>query len=388
MTEGDARKVVTANIQGAPLWSPAGMQIAFASLTNSLHVARASGLGSINLTGNAHASPITPLLWSPDGRYVLYRALAEGIYVINIVSGEKHLLFALAESDVMAAAFLPERTANVIAMGQVVVGNGDPSAGATAGDRVAGTGRVTSFFGANSLRALGIPPWLIGGAGALILVGLVLISLRNLRPGLAMRNANNSMGQPTQVQNSAPDLAISTPESMPQPSETAKPPHPFHQLDPSGTLAQHGPELADQALIRQLQSGVAPDGAIRPVRAATRFSSYDNWLSTRQAALHELQRQAHLDGIDLSQLPRPGQPDQRKITLAHGRHIGDGFVGQGQPSTRMVGGQPVKVYGQYARLAGIAQTTTTLRWNPESRQWEIDQHYPDANKKLGITATA
>lgn len=386
MADATERRLVTANIQGAPLWSPAGKQIAFGSLSSSLHVARADGLGSLNLTGNAHDSPITPLLWSPDDRYVLYRALAEGIYVIDVVSGERHLLLALAEGDVAAAAFVLAQAANVVPMGQVAAGNGGQPAGATSGDRAAEEGRTAGRIGANSLSALGIPPWLIGVAAALLLAGLGLVSLRNLMPGLAARGADMSVGQ------TAPSLGagapMSPPKPMPQSSAPAKQPHPFHQLDPSGTLAQHGPEIADHAFIHQLQSGVAPDGQIRPVRAATRFTSYDNWLSTRQAALHELQRQAQQEGIDLNQPPQPGQPDRRKLTLAHGRYIGDGFVGQGQPLTRLADGQPVKVYGHYAQLAGIAHTTTTLHWNPESRQWEIDQHYPDANKKLGIMATA
>ena len=384
MADATERKLVTANMQGAPLWSPTGNQIAFGSLSNSLHVARVDGLGSINLTGVAHTSPVTPLLWSPDGRYVLYRALAEGIYVIDIVSGEKQLLLALAETDLLAAVFSANQIVSA-ATAQNDNGASNQIRAASNGGELAVWGRMSGILDTSDSTLLGIPIGWLSVAAALFLGGILLLSLRNLAPGMNTRNAAVSPAQGKHMQPTAPNLPMATPKPQ---SPPVKKPHPFHQLDTSGTLAQHGPEIADQALIRQLQTGVAPDGSMRPVRAATRFASYEGWLSTQQAALHELQRQAHMDGMDLSQPPQPGQPDQRKVTLAHGRYIGDGFVGQGKTATRVVGSQPVEVYGRHARLAGIAQTTTTIRWNPETRQWEIDQHYPDANKKLGITATA
>ncbi|MCB9156165.1 MAG: PD40 domain-containing protein [Caldilineaceae bacterium] len=382
MADATERKLVTANMQGAPLWSPTGNQIAFGSLDNSLHVARADGLGSINLTGAAHTSPVTPLLWSPDGRYVLYRALAEGIYVIDIVSGEKQLLLALAETDLIAAVFSANQN-TYAATAQNDNGAGKQTRAASDGGELAVLGRMAGILDASGSTLLGIPIGWLSVAAALLLGSILIFSLRNLAPGMTTRNAAVGPAHVSSAQPAASDLPMATKKPQPPPAQKL---HPFHQLDTSGTLAQHGPEIPDQALLHQLQTGVAPDGSIRPVRAATRFASYEGWLSTRQAALHELQRQAQMDGMDLSQ-PPPGQPDRRKITLAHGRYIGDGFVGQGKTATRMVGGQPVTVYGQHGRLAGIAQTTTTIRWNPETRQWEIDQHYPDANKKLGITVT-
>lgn len=373
------RKLDTGNIQGAPLWSPSGEKIVFGTMNNSLHLAYAKRLGSLNLTPDLHTSPVIPLLWSPDSRYLLYRAMAEGIFIIDTESRAHYFLLPLAAHDLFAA---------VLPLLNVAVAQDQIS---SAGQRVPLTGTSTNSFTlpietATATGVVGrltslLPLWLIAGGFGLLAAGFLIFSLYHLFVGGGLADLLSAFNRRSNKQEQASNQALNLPVSKPA---KAKIVHPYQAFDTGGTLALHGPEITDQQLIEQLQTGVAPDGTIRPIRAATRFSSYDEWLNTRQTARHQLGLQLQLDDLDLTVAPQAGQPPQRKITINHSRYIGNGFVGQGRPIVRQVDGKAIKVYARFVHVAGIAQTTTTFCWRPETQAWEVSQHYPEARKKLGI----
>jgi hypothetical protein len=76
---------------------------------------------------------------------------------------------------------------------------------------------------------------------------------------------------------------------------------------------QHGGcrfDVCDAQLEHRLRTGVAPDGKFSPAPASTRFSSYEDFLVTRDAALKKVESDF---GIDLSKPPVSGAPDSHEV---------------------------------------------------------------------------
>lgn len=148
-------------------------------------------------------------------------------------------------------------------------------------------------------------------------------------------------------------------------------------LDGGHSIARHGPEATLTALEQRLTTGIAPDGRLSPTSASTRFSSYREWVKTREDALKAIETR---EGIDLTSPPLPGAPTSHAITVDHGRPIDDGFVGTGTP-TRVrdaSSGRNVRVFSVTQPVERLTRTTTTVAWNSTSQRWEVKQHYPDA----------
>ena len=114
-------------------------------------------------------------------------------------------------------------------------------------------------------------------------------------------------------------------------------------------------------------------------RYSTRFNSFDDLVSTREAALARIE-QKH--GIDLTRPPGSGAKDEFTEFTEHGRAIDDGYVGvgsrQGVPGQFNAAGKPVKAFAQTEAISGVTRTQTTVRWNGDVGRWEVKQHFPVA----------
>ncbi|UQA61369.1 type VI secretion system Vgr family protein [Polyangium aurulentum] len=146
--------------------------------------------------------------------------------------------------------------------------------------------------------------------------------------------------------------------------------------DGGHSIARHGPEVPLAGLEQRLKIGIAHDGVLSPTSASTRFSSYREWVKTREDALRAIEAR---EGIDLKQPPLPGQPTRYDIRLEHNRPIDDGYVGLGA-GTRVTdaSGRRFRVFSATQPVARLTRTRTTVSWNETSRRWEVRQHYPDA----------
>jgi len=151
----------------------------------------------------------------------------------------------------------------------------------------------------------------------------------------------------------------------------------FEAMDKGHSIERHGPEVALAKLEQRLKTGIAPDGKLSPTSASTRFSSYREWLKTREDALQAIKKR---EGIDLTMPPLPGAPTSHAITVDHGRPIDDGFVGVGAATkiTDSSSGKKFKVFSAVQPVEKLTRTKTTIAWNSDAGRWVVKQHYPDA----------
>jgi hypothetical protein len=148
--------------------------------------------------------------------------------------------------------------------------------------------------------------------------------------------------------------------------------------DSGHSLARHGPEIPDGDLEKRITTGITPDSTFSPTSASTRFSSYQIWLQTRQAALLAFSQR---EGIDLSQPPPPNfSPIPPPIVIEHGYPVDDGFIGSGGKIlvTDALTGKRGRVYTNTSPVKGLTRTHTQIKWNVSTNSWEVQQHYPDA----------
>lgn len=150
--------------------------------------------------------------------------------------------------------------------------------------------------------------------------------------------------------------------------------------DGGHSIARHGPEVTDQQLMDRLTTGIAPDGKWSPApRKSTKFESYDDWVKTRDDALNKFLSD---NNIDINTPPSGTLlANPRAIDLDHGRSIGDGYVGVGQPRKirppNKPNGKLRKVWDETAPIDNIQRTRTKFEWNPKKNQWIVVQHFPN-----------
>ncbi|WP_263452349.1 PKD domain-containing protein [Hyalangium gracile] len=160
----------------------------------------------------------------------------------------------------------------------------------------------------------------------------------------------------------------------------------LERLDSGHSLDRHGPDVTDALLERRLKTGIAPDGKYSSAPASTRFSSYDDWLKTRDDALRAIEKR---EGISLERPPGPGEPTKHSINLDHKRPIDEGFVGSGTKTkiTDPATGKKHNIYSNTDPVSGITGTKTSVEWNPATNRWDVKQHFPDGAKWDNVTKT-
>jgi YD repeat-containing protein len=142
--------------------------------------------------------------------------------------------------------------------------------------------------------------------------------------------------------------------------------------DGGHSIDRHGPGVSDALLQRRLTTGYAPDRALAPTTHSTRFSDYETWLYTREAALQKVSRDPAFN-------PTPGPNDQTnfRVLIDYGQEIGTGFSGRpGTNSRAVVGGRTITLWGAYDGPVAVTKVTTTVEW--DGSQWLVRQHFPDA----------
>ena len=154
----------------------------------------------------------------------------------------------------------------------------------------------------------------------------------------------------------------------------------YEKKDGGHSLARHGPGISYDDLKKRLTTGIAPDGKISPTPASTRFNNYEDWLQTRQDAMNAI---AEREKINLTKPPPHGKEGPFRITIDHRRAIDDGFVGDGgkkikisDPSTGKK--KNIKVFASQKKVDNLTRTTTSIQWNEKSKNWDVKQHFPDA----------
>jgi Domain of unknown function (DUF4157) len=149
----------------------------------------------------------------------------------------------------------------------------------------------------------------------------------------------------------------------------------LEKADGGHSLNRHGPGLSNQTLEERLTKGITPDTKkiVNAPLASTRFSDYQAWVQTREAALNQIQNKY---SIDLNKAPSSGQPNKYQVVVEYDRAIDEGFAGNGNkikvsnPTT----GKNSKVYPSVTPIDGITRTFSNVEWN--GQRWNVVQHYP------------
>lgn len=147
------------------------------------------------------------------------------------------------------------------------------------------------------------------------------------------------------------------------------------------SLGRHGPDVPEAALQRRLQDGVAPDGAVSPAPASTKFSDHQAMLRTRMAAAEVMLSEHQIKIGDGSTPPKPGERTKYDLVLQHPQPIDEGFVGSAPQRVARPDGRPgqIRVYGQTSRISGVTRTFTRIVWSAQAKRWEVVQHFPVAD---------
>jgi hypothetical protein len=159
----------------------------------------------------------------------------------------------------------------------------------------------------------------------------------------------------------------------------------LEKLEGGHSLFRHGSQVSHPDLKHRLKTGYAPDAWAKPKRwsptpGSTRFSSYSDWMKTRDVAFDGILANHGVD-LRLNLPPSPGAPTRYAIVVEHKGVIGGGHVGR--PGTRVQipdpSGQLVnRGYSATDPVGGIKRTTTTIVWDSNLNRWKVVQHFPEA----------
>jgi hypothetical protein len=158
----------------------------------------------------------------------------------------------------------------------------------------------------------------------------------------------------------------------------------LERIDKGHSIGRHGPQLPDRKLEERLTKGITPDdGVLRnSPPASTRFSSYGDWVKTREAALTQIEIYY---GVNLKKAPPVGTSGEYSLVTEFNKAIDEGFMGVGTKETVLnpatgtnmqnSNGGNLKIYPSTNAVDGITRTRTTVKWN--GYQWQVKQHFPE-----------
>ncbi len=128
----------------------------------------------------------------------------------------------------------------------------------------------------------------------------------------------------------------------------------LEKADGGHSLNRHGPGLSDKVLEERLTKGITPDTKklVNAPPASTRFSDYQAWVQTREAALNQIQSKY---SVNLNKAPSSGQPNKYQVVVEYDRAIDEGFVGNGSKVKvpNATTGKNSKVYPSVTPIDGI-----------------------------------
>lgn len=156
------------------------------------------------------------------------------------------------------------------------------------------------------------------------------------------------------------------------------------KADGGHSLHRHGPELSEVILNSRLTKGITPTtGEIKTAPpASTKFTSYKDWVLSRNNALDEISR---INNVDLTAPPAGGLPLEYRRTIEYSRPIDEGFAGMGtklllfdsnNSPILTLNGNHSRGYSTTYRIDGITRTFTLIRWNQTNQSWQVIQHFP------------
>ena len=147
--------------------------------------------------------------------------------------------------------------------------------------------------------------------------------------------------------------------------------------DGGHSVARHGPDVSEQDLKKRLSNGTAPDGKFSPAAKSSRFVSYGEWQTTRDAAFKQTATDNGVDfGPGFTKAPLPDAQTTFVTTVEHKRKIGEGFRGKppGVFKAHPKGGGGGTVYASVEPLPDLKKTQTTIEW--DGAKWVAKQHFP------------